>query len=382
MKSKLWLVGWFIPVVIVLVLVGMEVYSVDPYMQYGKPQTDTYHYELDNERSMNIGIIKNFDYDAIITGTSMCQNFKASEVDELFGVNSIKTCFAGGPYYEINNNLAIALSHNPNIKLVVRGLDYGMMSDASDRMRDDMGEYPTYLYDDNYLNDVKYLFNRDVVFDRVYNMEAERSSADFKPGIPSFDEYDNWQKVFTFGVNSVLPDGASFEEINHEDIEFTDEDARLIRENITRNVTSLADEYPDVQFYYFFTPYSVAWWNDCNNYRTTRKLIEGEKLAIELILEKENIHLFSLNTCAEIVTDINNYKDLQHYAEWVNSLVLLCMKEGKYQLTRDNYEEYLEEELKLYTEFDYESIMTQPDYEDDFEGVAALYESLGFTYEP
>lgn len=381
MKSKSWLVGWIIPVAIVLVLIGKKVYSVDPYMQYGKPQTEKYYYELDNERSMNVGIIKNFDYDAIITGTSMCQNFKASEVDELFGVNSIKTCFAGGPYYEINNNLSIALSKNPNIKLVVRGLDYGMMSDVSDRMRDDMGEYPTYLYDDNYFNDVNYLFNRDVVFDRVYNMETQRGSTDFKPGMPSFDEYDNWQRAFSFGVNAVLADGVSFEEVNHEDIELGDEDARLIRENITRNVTSLADKYPNVQFYYFFTPYSVAWWNDCNNYRTTNKLIEGERLAIELILEKENIHLFSFNNATDIVADLNNYKDAQHYGEWVNSIILLCMKEGKYQLTKENYEEYLDEELRLYTEYDYESIVTQSDYEDDFEGVPALYEDFGFSYE-
>ena len=47
---------------------------------------------------------KHFDYDAIITGTSMTENFLSSEFDSLFGVNSVKTTFSGASYKEINQN--------------------------------------------------------------------------------------------------------------------------------------------------------------------------------------------------------------------------------------------------------------------------------------
>ena len=47
---------------------------------------------------------------------------------------------------------------------MLRPLDYSHLAEDKDAMRQDMGEYPTYLYDRNLLNDVKYLYNRDVVF--------------------------------------------------------------------------------------------------------------------------------------------------------------------------------------------------------------------------
>ena len=56
---------------------------VDPYFHYHKPLKGLY-YTLDNERSQNDGIIRHFNYDAMIIGTSMAENFKTSEMDELW----------------------------------------------------------------------------------------------------------------------------------------------------------------------------------------------------------------------------------------------------------------------------------------------------------
>ena len=64
-------------------IISVVVY-VDPFMHYHKPIISKFFYSLDNQRSQNDGIIKYFDYDAIITGTSMIENFKTSEFDKLF----------------------------------------------------------------------------------------------------------------------------------------------------------------------------------------------------------------------------------------------------------------------------------------------------------
>ena len=117
--------------------------TIDPYFHYHKPYTDSYYYDLNNQRSQNDGISKHFDYNALITGTSMTENFKTSELNEIFGVNSVKVSYSGGSYKEMNDNLVIALKNNSNLKMVVRGLDTGMFFDAPDRMREDLGKYPT-----------------------------------------------------------------------------------------------------------------------------------------------------------------------------------------------------------------------------------------------
>ena len=261
MRIQRYLIAWFLIIIVGLgSIIGM-VYYVDPLFHYHKPREDKFFYSLEgtHQRELNDGIIKHFDYDAMITGTSMTENFKTSEVDELFNVNSIKVPFAGATYYEINNNIRTALKYNPKLKLVIRGLDVSMIDEDANKLRIDLGEYPTYLYDNNPFNDVNYIFNKDIIFERVYKMIKGRSEKDFKPGIVSFDDYSNWTKNnygYSYGLNSEHLSKLDFDKIGTP-IFLTEEEKEVIKDNITKNVTDIADEYSEVSFYYFYTPYSI-----------------------------------------------------------------------------------------------------------------------------
>ncbi|MBR4575102.1 MAG: hypothetical protein IKO16_09340 [Lachnospiraceae bacterium] len=364
MKANRWIIGWVIIAFLLLSFVGFLTYHVDPFFHFHKPYISDYYYVLNNERSQNDGIIKQFDYDALITGTSMTQNFRTSELDKLFDCNSIKIPFSGGTYKEINDNIKKAITTNPNIRLVVRGLDMNKFDSPSDKMRFDLGEYPSYLYDNNPLNDVKYLLNKDVFFARVYKMVVDKNKGEVA-GITPFDEYSSWQNHYSFGINTVCPDGVTVDKdvkMKH----LTEKDKLKIKKNIDLNVTSIADLFPNVDFYYFYTPYSAAWWSDQYNSGTLIKQLEAERYVTELIVEHSNIRLFSINNRTDIITDLNNYKDTTHYAAWINSLILKWMHDGKYQITKDNIDKYLREEYDFYTTFDYSSLNKQEDYEDDY----------------
>ena len=102
---------------------ALVIIIIDPYFHYHAPISGLV-YKFLEERYQNNGIVRHFEYDAIITGTSMTQNFKTSEMDKLFGTNAIKVTYSGGEYKEINDNLVVALRSNQNIKLVLRGVDY------------------------------------------------------------------------------------------------------------------------------------------------------------------------------------------------------------------------------------------------------------------
>ena len=104
--------AWLAIVVAILSGMGFLVYQVDPYIHYHAPHVDRYFYSLDNQRSQNDGISKHFEYDAMITGTSMTENFRTSEMDEIFGCHSIKVPFSGGSFKEINDNVTKALEAN------------------------------------------------------------------------------------------------------------------------------------------------------------------------------------------------------------------------------------------------------------------------------
>ena len=246
MNGKSWLIIWMVIVSITLGILGMQVYKVDPYMHFHKPDTKKYTYTLFNQRSQNDGLTKYLDYDALITGTSMTENFKTSEMNDIFKCNSIKVPYSGGTYKEINDNLKIAVDNNPNLEIVVRGLDMQKFLDDKDLMREDLGKYPTYLYDKNPFNDVQYIWNRDVI-NRVYFSSNNESTA----GITSFDEYSRWQLNYIFGINTVCPDGIQ-EPKKNKFVHLTNEEKKVIKENISQNVTGLAKENPNISFYYFF----------------------------------------------------------------------------------------------------------------------------------
>ncbi len=375
MKIRIWLVSWFIIVSSTLSIFAYWVYKIDPFFHYHKPNLDSYFYELNNERSQNDGIIKHFDYDAMITGTSMTENFRKTEMDKVFGCNSIKVPFSGASFKEVNDIVIAALKSNQNLRIVVRGLDCYHFLDEADVMREDLGNYPTYLYDDNPFNDVEYLLNRDIVFGRTYQMKLDSTKADFKPGITTFDDYSRWQPYHTFGINTVRPNGIRVYR-DEEEMHLSDREKEIIKDNIEKNVTDIAGDYPNVEFYYFYTPYSIVWW--CGNYKHggIAKQIEAEKYVTELILPHKNIHLYSFQNRTDIITDLNNYKDDSHYGSWVNSLILKWMHDGENLLTENNYEEFFNKEYAFYSAFDYESINRQEDYEADYLAGALLNKEL------
>lgn len=379
MKSKYWIIGFFICVLTPLIMVASWVAKVDPFFHYHKPDTSKYYYSLYNQRSQNDGITRNFDYDGLLTGSSMTVNFKTSDAEDIFGGKFIKVSYFGASYKEINDNLKVGLTHNPNLKTIIRGLDMYKFASPKDIMAVELGDYPMYLYNNNPFDDVKYLFNRDVVFDTVYNMELNNDKEDFSPGIDSFDYYSNCMAEYVLGINSpdLFLNGIPGTDRSVVQQPLTDEEKANLRENVKQNITSLAEEYPDVDFYYFLTPYSAAWWQTMINVGSFEKQIEAEKMVIEEVLKVNNIKLYSFNNVTEITTDLNNYKDTAHYGEWINTLMLRYMKDEKYLLTQENYKEYLQTEKDLYWNLDYDACFNnQKDYEQDYYSAALFNEEI------
>lgn len=328
--------------------------AVDPYFHYHRP-LDCLEYPLNvqRERYLNNGIIKHFRYDALITGTSMTENFKASELDELFGVNSIKVPFSGAQYKEINENLELAATVNPDLKMVVRGLD--LLALLSDKDLTAYDDYPDYLYDDNLFNDVNYVLNKTVLFEDLW--PVLRNTLSGTDGT-SFDEYGNWNALMTFGKASV---DASYTRPEKADVQdgpeaLSEEERSRIRENLKQNVTDLAEQNPEIEFYLFFTPYSIYYWDSVNQNGFLSKMLAAEKEAAEWLLEYENIHLYSFFDEFDMICDADNYTDYIHYGEWVNSRILVWMKEGKHRLTRENYQEYYDRVYDFYMGYDYDSL--------------------------
>ncbi|MCR5196844.1 MAG: hypothetical protein K6D38_11015 [Pseudobutyrivibrio sp.] len=352
-NTKQWIIALFALFLALCIIMASVIIVIDPYFHYHGPRDDMF-YTLDNERSQNDGIIKHFKYDGMIIGTSMAENFKTSEAEELFGGRFIKVPFAGGTYREQNENIANAIKYNPKLKTVIRPLDYAYILDDANRLRDDLGSYPDYLYDNNPFNDVNYIFNKEILFGICLPM-IEQKAAGVPAGITSFDEYAAWMDTAEFGPKAVLGDRTQFNP-PAEKQPFVDKVKNQVKENITKNVIELAKANPDVQFYYYLTPYSVAWWGSQMELGTVDRWLAAEQYAIELMLECDNIHLYSFNNEFDLTADLENYSDECHHGDWVNSQILGWLYSGTDLLTKENYKNYLNIEAEFYRNYDYNSL--------------------------
>ena len=337
-------------IIVVLFLISGIMIIVDPYFHYHKP-LKFLNYRLGNHRYINDGIIRHFDYDSIIIGTSMTENFKKTQFDKLLNKNSIKIPFPGASFKEIDDTVERALKYNSNIKIILRGLDYRAILDNSEKMRDEV--YPEYLYDNNIFNDYKYLLNKDIIVKDLrmvayYTLTGRKTT--------SFDEYSSWNRGF--GKEKVLGQYKRIEKIDKK-FSLVEEDKKIIDENIEKNVLDLPKKYPNIKFIYFITPYSIIYWDELNQKCEVEKQIMAEKYMIEKILEFPNIELYSFFNNYELICDLDNYKDPNHYIEKVNENILEWISKKEYLLTKDNYEEYINKNLEFYKNYGYNKIFTE-----------------------
>lgn len=352
-KYIVWVISTMLLLCVSFILFASKTVYIDPYFHYHAP-LEKYEYPIDNEIYQNDGILRNFEYDGIITGTSMAENFKTSEADEIFHAKYIKVPIAGASFKRINDSIQRAYDAGKDIKYVIRCLDYNRL--AQDKDIDSRGaDFPTYLYNDNPFDDVNYVLNKSILLEDTWNVIKYTESGG---KTTSFDEYANWNKYYTFGAESVLASytlGEKWEGIRA----LSEDDRKMILENIRQNVTDLADKHPETVFYLFFSPYSICYWDDQNNKGYIDWSIDCERVAIEEILKHSNIKLYSFNDNFKLICDLDNYKDQAHYGEWVNSWILEWMKEDKYLLTEENYQEYIETIREFYNSYDYSTLREQ-----------------------
>ena len=333
-----------------LLLIAAVMIFVDPYFHYHKP-IEGITYRLFSERYMNDGIAKHFEYNAVITGSSMNQNFKASKMDELFGTNTIKIPFSGAGFQEIAKNIEVAMDSGNEIKYVLWGLDYnGIIRDHYYKGYDD---YPEYLYDNNPWNDVSYFWNKTLIFEGlvsnlILTLQGEEST--------SFDDYSTWDV------------GGGWEQIHHtykrsEEIlpmkrlnEIEEIESRKLEDNIRINIVELAKKYPQTQFLIFYTPYSALYWESLYRDGHLVRQLEAEKLATELLLTCDNIRLYSFAKETEITGNIEYYRDKEHYVSEINDKILKWITSDQGRITKDNYEEFLQWEYDYYMNYDYDRL--------------------------
>ena len=142
---------------------------VDPFFHYHKPLKG-FPYLIDNQLSQNPGMAEHMEYDSVILGSSMTVNFQTDWFKELMGLNTIKLSYSGAYPKDQSNIMKIIFDSGHEVKEVFLGIDVITYMGGVDETKYPI---PEYLYDDNYLNDIEYVLNKDVILNYILRPMAD-----------------------------------------------------------------------------------------------------------------------------------------------------------------------------------------------------------------
>ena len=158
-NSKNFIKRLSIAVLVLLILIGCVVYIFDPFYHYHKPWFGL-KAVLNDKEYQCVGTLRNFDYDALIVGSSVMENNDNSWFNDAYGVNAIKAIRSYGATADLCYLLDVAYEEH-DLKYVFYNIDPSSLYGEAETTYESTG-CPMYLYDSNPFNDIQYLYNKDV----------------------------------------------------------------------------------------------------------------------------------------------------------------------------------------------------------------------------
>lgn len=319
---------------IILLLLGVTgiVILLDPFYQYHKPLGSMKAVLTDRDNQC-IGSVLNFDYDALILGSSVTENFNNHWFDEGYHCTTIKAIRASGSTADLQYLLNQAYKDH-DLKYVFYGLDtMALISDVSASF--DNTNSIMYLYTRNIFDDYPYLWNKEVLLEKIPYMLAYSYLFDYDDG-----KSYNWAIYKNFSAQDAMRAYSLAErqlpmlpENYFEDLALAN--LSLVQENI--------EAHPETEFIIFFPPYSLLWWDSayCNGFTDSYLYIQSR--VIETLLTYDNVELYYFQQDREVVSNLDNYMDMVHYSEQINYRMYQSMVSQSNMLTIDNYKDVLED---------------------------------------
>ncbi|THF79921.1 stalk domain-containing protein [Cohnella fermenti] len=306
---------------------------IDPLQFYHKVTWYTPRFSTE-ERYQNPGLAKNWDYDTIIIGTSMTENFLPSIVGKELGGTAMKLSMEGSTADEHNKMAKVAL-RTGKVKKVLWGLDYFSLKANS---YDNSSKFPAYMYDDKLWNDYPYLFNYSVYEQFITSIKAKLDGY----GQQNLEYMYNWNRMVTYGKDRVAKNYAT---ANEGEVYFgiNEEPLDVVQKSFNDNILSLVKAHPEVEFTFYYPPYSVlrqvVWYN--TNPGRFESQITMRKWMYEQFSKYPNVKLYDFQAAGEWTYDLDLYKDLSHHKQDVNTWIAEAIgrDDPAYRVTDANVDE-------------------------------------------
>ncbi len=345
-EAKKFLIALGITVVTGLIVAGAAVVAVDPFFHYHAPLS-FFPYVVDDQVDMNPGLAAHMDYDSVLLGSSMTVAFDTDWFAEDMGLKTQKLSYNGAyPKDQAIIMDKIFKAKGDSVKQVFLGIDELNYSSDTEQTK-----FPPtdYIYDDNILNDVKYIWNKTVILDYVIKPLIDRSDASEWNKI-----YEPWWQPMHYNLANVrlyyepapeIPDTTPVEDY-----------IAGIEANLDTDILPYIEAHPNTRYTIFYPPYSILYWYDAKRQDQIDSIVAKYDYMTRRLLEYDNVEVYFFQNDEEKVCDFDNYADYTHYSPEVCHYMVDCMARGDRRVTLDNLDEELEALRDMAENYDYDSI--------------------------
>lgn len=297
-----------------LACIAAFVVVVDPYQHYHA--NPTYY---GNQRSEIGGVARHHDYDAVITGSSMAMNHYPAQADSLWGWKTKNFSIMGATDDDYATILPYIIAQG-KAKHIIMGVDF--FSFARSR-----GAVPEYLYDDNPLNDYKYLWNYTSLTAALNYARSggvrEEDLYHFNSPVSREALLHDFRGHFKSGYGDLTDGGGEVF------------DYQQCTERFKNSVLKTVADSPDIGWLIYFPPYSIAEFIIYDTHGDLDAILRMREYFARSLCALPNVTLYDFQR-PEWISDTDQYMDLRHHSHEYNRRIIKCIHDGAYVANPDS----------------------------------------------
>jgi len=301
-----WFAGAFL---FIMMLWSLVVVTVDPYIYWHRAVG--FHQVYSNTYAMIPGILRKFDYDTVLVGSSLSKNFRISDINATLGVNAVKATAAGANGEDWVCFMREALATGKVKRFII----------CADPWVFNRGPVPGYSLR------YRHLYGARNVFAYLYSLDTVEAVGDvlknhFTQSARKRDFDRDFDRVFFDPVHRYHYGRSEIEEMVTRHYIAPPRAKTQPEPYFEKFIFSIAKEYPGIRFDLFLAPCSIYMWCGIAEQGDLEAYLVVRRALAERCDRIKNVFLHDLQAEEPIVCNLENYRDITHYSPEINHWIL------------------------------------------------------------
>ncbi len=294
------------------------VFIVDPYIYWHKSRGLKQVYN--NAYAQIPGILRNFDYDAVVIGSSMFQNFNLRDVNSIIGVNAVKATAPGLTFDDEGKIISVIFGEcSEKVRRLIICCDLMLLGKDGH-----CGKWRDYRHLYNRGNPAAYILSSSTAGD-LWDVLITNIASDDVRGAALEKDYcrmfcnKEWRHRYSRKIME-----SKIRRKPNNPLPVTAEGLETLKKQVLRPLGGNQDIRADL----VLPPYSIYFWCLLNQKGLLADYLDARREIVAAAADFPNLRVHDFQSDTGICCNLDNYKDINHYSPEISRLTLKKIADG------------------------------------------------------